>query len=353
MTAHQPSPEWRIIGETVPGASHVRAGIPNQDAILQLRASSRSLPLILSVSDGHGSYKCFRSDRGARFAVKVGGYLASDFLDTHDGELELAALESSSQERLAQQFVKRWRRMVEADLKRHPFTEEELVTLEQKSGAGARELIAANPSLAYGATSLTVAVAESFILYLQLGDGEILTVSAKGEVSKPLPEDERLFANETTSLCAPDAEQNFRFHLQPLSAEPPALILVTTDGYANSFSSAAGFLQVGSDLLEMLRLDGFDSVNENVRGWLEEATRVGSGDDSTLGIICRMDALSEGAAATQANAPAQQEEAENIADGAGVEQPTLSDKQGAALSPAAAAPVAPDADSALAEKRAN
>ena len=43
--------EWRVVGETVPGASHLRAGIPNQDALLQLRASSVGLPIILTVSD--------------------------------------------------------------------------------------------------------------------------------------------------------------------------------------------------------------------------------------------------------------------------------------------------------------
>lgn len=70
----------------------------------------------------------------------------------------------------------------------------------------------------------------------------------------------------------------------------------------NSFSDSAGFLKVGSDLLEMLRADGFDSINASLRGWLEEATRSGSGDDCTLGLICRMDALSrpEGAASNVA-----------------------------------------------------
>ena len=33
--------EWRVIGETVPGASHLRAGVPNQDALLQVRAERK------------------------------------------------------------------------------------------------------------------------------------------------------------------------------------------------------------------------------------------------------------------------------------------------------------------------
>ena len=291
MTATKGAPEWRIIGETVPGASHLRAGIPNQDAILQLRESARGLPLVLSVSDGHGSDKCFRSDRGSRFAVKVGVRLVGDFMDEPRGAFDPREIGSSGEEWLSEEFIRRWREAVEADIDRRPFTKEEMKRLEEKDGERARKLVEANPLLAYGATSLTVAVQESFILYLQLGDGEILTVSESGEVKRPLPEDERLFANETTSLCSKGAERDFRFCLQKLEDEHPALILLSTDGYVNSFSNREGFLKVGSDLLAMLRSDGFDYVNENLKGWLEEATRVGSGDDTTLGIICRMNAL--------------------------------------------------------------
>jgi hypothetical protein len=67
---------------------------------------------------------------------------------------------------------------------------------------------------------------------------------------------------------------------------------MTTDGYYNSFSTTEGFHKVGSDLIQMLREeDGFGAVNRSVKSWLEEATAAGSGDDCTLAIICRMDAL--------------------------------------------------------------
>jgi hypothetical protein len=308
VTATKGAPEWRIIGETVPGASHLRAGIPNQDSILQLRESGRGLPLILSVSDGHGSDKCFRSDRGSRFAVKIGARLVSDFLDEPRGAFDPREIGSSGEEWLSEEFIRRWREAVEADLRRRPFTKDEIKRLEERDGESARKLVEANPLLAYGATSLTVAVEESFILYLQLGDGEILNVSETGEVTRPLPEDARLFANETTSLCTKSAQHDFRFCLQKLEDERPALILLSTDGYVNSFSSREGFLKVGSDLLEMMRTDGFDYVNDNLKGWLEEATRVGSGDDTTLGIICRMDALKK-PLETEAIAPPEEEKA--------------------------------------------
>jgi len=291
--------EWRVIAETIPGASHLRAGTPNQDAVLQLRESSVGLPLIVSISDGHGSDKCFRSDRGSRLAVAVGAHLMREALHNIRGESDASQLESRARDTMPAEFARRWKAAVEADLERDPLTKEELDMLESKDGTQARRLVEARPLLAYGATALTVGVTRSFALYLQLGDGEIVTVSEGGEVSKPLPEDESLIANETTSLCTETAAQDFRLAYRPLAEPPPALILMTTDGYANSFEDEAGFLKVGSDLLGMLRADGFDAVNRSVKGWLEEATRIGSGDDCTLAVICRMDAL-EGSAAVAA-----------------------------------------------------
>jgi serine/threonine protein phosphatase PrpC len=292
MADEKTSVEWRVIGETVPGASHLRAGIPNQDSILFVRESSRELPIVLSMSDGHGSAKCFRSDRGSRFAVKKAAYLVTEFLDDRRGKFDFRQIEKGK-DYLAEEFVKRWREAVEADLKKEPFTEAEFETLEKKSGVEARKLVEENPLLAYGATSLTIAVEKDFVLYLQLGDGDILNISAGGDVIKPLSEDSRLLANETTSLCLPKAEKDFRFFVQKISGdEYPAMILLSTDGYLNSFSSEAGFFQAGTDILQMLATEnGFNDVNENLKAWLAEATQMGSGDDCTVAIIYRPNLL--------------------------------------------------------------
>jgi hypothetical protein len=154
----------------------------------------------------------------------------------------------------------------------------------------ARTTVETKPLLAYGATLLVVLVTHAFILYVQLGDGDILTVTETGEVSRPLARDEQLFANETTSLCAANAWRDLRIGFQALVGMPPALILLSTDGYANSFRDDAGFLKVGADLLEMIRAEGLDQVNENLAGWLTEASQTGSGDDITLAVISQTDA---------------------------------------------------------------
>jgi serine/threonine protein phosphatase PrpC len=283
--------EWQVIGETIAGASHLRVGRPNQDAILQVRESGVYAPIVLSLSDGHGSNKCFRSHRGSRFAVTIGAQLMCELIDEKRKGYDAAKIENAVKEIFPLEFVRRWQAVVQADLTCDPFTKEELGQVEAVDSMRARELVEAHPALAYGATTLTVAVTSSFVIYAQLGDGEIMLVLETGEVSKPLPEDDRLLANETTSLCTDTAADDFRTAYHPFTQSLPALIVMTTDGYANSFVDEAGFLKVGNDLLNLLRADGFDTVNRSVKGWLEEATRLGSGDDCTLGIICRMDAL--------------------------------------------------------------
>ncbi|HEX8127800.1 MAG TPA: PP2C family serine/threonine-protein phosphatase [Pyrinomonadaceae bacterium] len=312
LVAARSEAEWRVIGETVPGASHLRAGIPNQDAILHVRQSSARLPVIVSISDGHGSNKCFRSDRGARFAVRIGVELLDELINGRHAALPPEEIEGRVRESLTAEFIRRWRAAVEFDLKREPFREAEFARMVEKDGDKARRLVEANPYLAYGATSLSCLLTPTYALYLQLGDGEMVTVSEEGEIGHPLPEDSRLLANETTSLCLDNAADDFRLAVQPHGAvELPALILMTTDGYYNSFSTAAGFYQVGADLIQMLReRDGFDTVNQSIKGWLEEATAAGSGDDCTLAVICRMDALRAdsssddgGASAAEADPP--------------------------------------------------
>jgi hypothetical protein len=225
--------------------------------------------------------------------VRIGADLLDELINGRHAALPPAEIESRVRESLPAEFIKRWRAAVEVDLKREPFREEEFARMIEKDGANARRLVEANPYLAYGATSLSFLLTPTYALYLQLGDGEMVTVSEQGEIGRPLPEDARLLANETTSLCLDKAADDFLFAIHPHGAgDLPALILMTTDGYYNSFSTTEGFHQVGSDLIAMLREeDGFGTVNRSVKGWLEEATAAGSGDDCTLAIICRMDAL--------------------------------------------------------------
>ena len=80
--------------------------------------------------------------------------------------------------------------------------------------------------------------------------------------------------------------ESFTVLVHEMKEEVPALVLLSTDGYANSFEDDGGFLSVGSDLLMMLREHDTAAVQRDLETWLEEASREGSGDDITLGVLC-------------------------------------------------------------------
>jgi len=277
---------WQALRASVRGAAHRRTGLPNQDAVRIARravangADDDDTPaLVLALADGHGSAKCFRSQQGARLAVAVALQTA--------GSLPLAAPPSQRKRWAEEQWpvtlVRGWQAAVTRRLERQPLTAAELAALDEHG----RQQVEIQPTLAYGSTLLSVIVAPAFILYLQLGDGDLLTVSADGTVARPLPPDARLIGNETTSLCAPRAADDIRVYCQTLAGAPPALILAATDGYANAFRDDAGFRQVAHDLWTMLRDEGEAAVSPHLHGWLDEASRQGSGDDISVGILWR------------------------------------------------------------------
>jgi hypothetical protein len=264
------SKQWQVTGQSVRGPVHERTGLPNQDAIHWLPPTENGPSIVLAVADGHGSARYSRSHIGARLAVASSVELVHEFLDSQTGAGNLSLIKDATEEWLPRALVREWVELVGQHLDIRPLQEE-------------------NNLIAYGATLLVAAVTEQFALFLQLGDGEILTVSRSGEVTRPLTKDDRLFGNETTSLCAPEAWRDFRVSFQPFPQSRPALILLSTDGYPNSFRDESGFFKVGSDLLNIIRASGMDFIKENLRGWLSDSTRAGSGDDVTLGILSSVD----------------------------------------------------------------
>ena len=287
---------WAIHGDSVKGVSHEKSGLPNQDA---WSSKYEGNSLVLAVADGHGNSKSFRSDRGAKIAVKVATETLIEFAKAFATPYNLGDVEHSMTSALAKEIVNRWQNLVNDDLRANAFDEKEFAILSSEN----RQLVEKSPLVAYGATVIGVIITESFIGYIQLGDGDVLVISENGEVSRPLPRDERLIANETTSLCGSGiscskhrpsvvptgAWADFRVGISQAITHLPVLIIVSTDGYSNSFRTEADFLKVGSDYLEIIRKEGVNYLKENLHDWLVDASKAGSGDDITLGIIYRME----------------------------------------------------------------
>src|SRR4051812_37341449 len=92
------APSWRVTGSSVRGAYHERRNLPNQDAVRWQPLDGEGLPLVLAVSDGHGSTKHLRSEVGARLAVEV----ATDILwSIVSGEHSISEQSSFSRARAA------------------------------------------------------------------------------------------------------------------------------------------------------------------------------------------------------------------------------------------------------------
>jgi serine/threonine protein phosphatase PrpC len=300
------SPQWLCTGRSVRGAAHDRSGLPNQDAIDWEPKSGTNLPLILAISDGHGSAKSFRSDRGSQFAVKTAIDVIQTFLLTTDnggvhgsnlrqmGDLAERRLKQQLTERL-EELVAGWQESVRQDLASFPFTDLEKVKVLKQEGEKGLGSIQANPLLVYGATLLIVVITEVFIAYLQLGDGDILRVDASGVTTKPITRDPNLIGNETTSLCMEKAWTQFKIEVEflPQSAPSkiPVLILLSTDGYSNSYSSDEEFFKIGQDYLHEIREGGMASVDRQLEAFLSGISSGGSGDDITLGIVKRVESL--------------------------------------------------------------
>ena len=276
---------WKVAHACVRGSSHQRSGLPNQDAVqCTVVPGTQGSVAVAVVSDGHGSARHFRSQIGSSLAVSTVAATLQSFLRESVASNGQVPFVPEQVHELERKIVSGWLAAVHSDLEQNPFSEAELASLEKEEGAEGRAAVESLPELAYGATLLAAAATDSLLLYLQLGDGEILSVTANGTTTRPLPPDDRLIANQTTSLCQPEAWKDFRSSWVTDGALP-SMVLLSTDGYANSFRSDEDFLKIGQDYLEIIRQQGIASLAEELPAILTEATQQGSGDDITLAIL--------------------------------------------------------------------
>lgn len=245
---------WRAIGASVRGATHIRRNLPNQDALRWTPESGTAAEMTAAIADGHGSRVCFRSDTGSALAVRVATELLAE-----------------GPPQPAEELVSRWRALVQQHIAANPESE----------GPYAR-----TPDVqAYGSTLLAVRATSTELQFVQIGDGDTLVVLEDGTVERPFGINPERLGLETESLCMSGAASAVQVAVRPLDTAWPALIMLSTDGYANSFRDDGEFLRVPVDLLELIREAGPDRVNESLASWLDEASKYGSGDDITVALL--------------------------------------------------------------------
>lgn len=288
---------WQHVDASVEGASHKLSGKPNQDRILFYSKSENDsqFPIIMAIADGHGGEKYFRSDKGAELAVTTAIEVCKGLEQIPWDVIK----ERKNISLLCREIVLKWLEKVNTDLQINPISENEWNPQNSK-----RDLIVKRPeafttnaaSSAYGTTLLITAIYPSGILYIQIGDGDILVFDHKGDLEKPIPDDDRLIGNETTSLCQPEAWLDFRTQSITIDEKTqfPALVLMSSDGYKNSYTEERIFDNIGLDMLKLIcecprGIEvGIDYIDQNLVSWLNKTSEKGSGDDISVGIICNI-----------------------------------------------------------------
>jgi hypothetical protein len=266
---------WAAASASVRGASHERTGKPNQDAVrvVEVDGAGRG-GLVAAVCDGHGGDRYIRSDVGSRLGVEVACSVGRRALAT------LAAAggpptEDQVRAVVIPALIERWRRRVMDDVDARPFTSEE------RERAGAE--LDGEPLVSYGATLVMAILAPTWIAFVQIGDGDAIVMTG-GRAVGPVPHDDRLVGGETTSLCLPTADADARVAV--VSGSMPDLVILSSDGYANSFASPTWRDDVGRDLLDLVGRRGIDDVEAQLPAWLADSAAA-AGDDVSMALVHR------------------------------------------------------------------
>lgn len=240
-----------LVHGVVRGANHARAGAPCQDAV---RAERRDGLLAVAIADGHGT--ATHGDVGADLAVQVAVDQLLEFArGLGPSQSILSTVHAYAEHPLRVQIVRGWAERVRAH-------------------AGSPEARLE----AYGTTLVFALVAHDYLLLGQLGDGDILVVSGDRAVTRPIPHDPSLFAEETTSLCLDGAWVHLHVVVMPLPIEKQ-LVVLSTDGYSKSYASDADFERIGPDYLDLFERQGAARVEGALPDFLNRVSEGGSGDD--------------------------------------------------------------------------
>ncbi len=268
-------PLWETVAQSVQGVNKQQ----NQDWYTAEGTGASAAPLILAVSDGHGSAAHARSGIGARHAVELFAAHAREFAamaetDGPDGRRSLSWLMNFARHTMPRRLVTEWQQRVREHWQRQ---------YEAEPGGIQAEPSEEQKLVLYGATLIGAVLTPQLFAAWQLGDGELTVVDHNDDVFLPLAPAEADLGDDTESLCGREAWRLLRMHWAPITdpARMPRLIALSTDGLSKSFASDEGFTQFMTGLDQRLSAVGAEGVQAVLPEWLAKASQH-SGDDTTL-----------------------------------------------------------------------
>lgn len=291
------------------GFNHINKGIVCQDYAL----CDTSIPdtVILLLSDGHGSSKYFRSDRGSQFACEIARDAVKEFIQEFrpDFRYKVALIQegpassdrNASEERkridsifrrLGGAIVYRWVNRVIEDWYDNPPADHEMRNLSPDDyrfyteGEIPRNQI----PKAYGCTLQVAVRTPHYWFALHIGDGKIVGVKKYGTIYEPVPWDPACHDTTTTSLCEIDPGR-LRYAYGEDVSDVCALFLAS-DGMDDSFANFEELASVyGINVLNKIYSDGWDSFSAGLERFLDSISKSRSGDDMSLACWVDMETL--------------------------------------------------------------
>ncbi len=259
-----------VFGESVQGASHKRVDKECQDSFKKLEYDDGTV--IMAIADGHGSKACPYSKSGSSIAVNVFCKVMDEFHASYAENLEmlLTYLNREGDTKVAQAVDAEWKRRV---LKVHTNQKREVLLTEDG------EKNKAEIYKQYGSTLVGLMITPIFVFAFQLGDGDISYVDQNG--LDHLLEDEKILGVETHSLSKIDSWKKVVSAVRRRDEADglPYMLMLSTDGFANSYKNADEFQKTCVDYFAMIQQYGADAVAANLKSWLSETSAMGCGDD--------------------------------------------------------------------------
>lgn len=268
----------KVFGTTI-GYSHLSSHKPCQDSGIW---EDRDGIIVFGVADGHGDERCFRSDRGSRFAVEVSKDALYDFYNTLECNLldknrflNSVNFQKELMHHLFQSIVSKWRTKVLTDYQADPVHDKVITDIKK----------------AYGTTLMIGIMTSDYLLLLQQGDGHVFVFDDKLNYSLPIPWDEECVSNVTTSLCDNDAENHFRYKLIT-DIKNILAVFAGSDGVEDSFSSLDStannyYLPIIDEIATL----GLFKENQKLSEDLADLSKKGSHDDITISGIVDADKI--------------------------------------------------------------
>ena len=260
----------------VKGATHQRNGLPCQDSKKIVEMSDDIV--IIAVADGHGSEKCPRSDRGSTIAVNTFCEVMKNYLQSYGSDENglsnlITFLNREGDMRFAQDICEEW----QARVKQSYYKNKKEGMLDDDGNIKWSSVFSL-----YGTTLLGMLITNTFVFSFQIGDGDINLVTKDGVFA--LVEPEKFLGTETHSLSKLDAWRKAVASIRRRDGEDEksSMYMLSTDGFANSYTSDVEFQKTCSDYFGMIRQHGAETVQANLKKWLAETSELGCGDDITV-----------------------------------------------------------------------